>query len=107
MAQLRQDMDEFEKRNTKVIVVGPENAGAFADYFKKHDLPFIGIPDPTASVLKLYGQEINLFKLGRMPAQVIVDKKGTARFVHYGHSMADIPENSELFGLLDELNSEG
>jgi peroxiredoxin Q/BCP len=107
MAQLRQDYAEFEKRNTKVIVVGPENAEAFSAYFTKHDLPFIGIPDPKASVLKLYGQEVNLFKLGRMPAQVIVDKKGTARFVHYGHSMSDIPENDELFGLLDELNSEG
>ncbi len=101
---MRQDYHEFEKRNTKVIVVGPENAEAFEKYFKNNELPFIGIPDPKSSVLKLYGQEVNLFKLGRMPAQVIVDKKGTARFVHYGHSMADIPENSELFGLLDELN---
>jgi len=107
MAQLRQDHQEFEKRNTRVIVVGPENAASFSAYFKKHDLPFIGMPDPTASVLKLYGQEVNLFKLGRMPAQVIVDKHGTARFVHYGHSMSDIPENEELFSLLDELNSEG
>jgi peroxiredoxin len=107
MAQLRQDHQEFVKRNTTVIVVGPENAASFTSYFKENDLPFIGIPDPTASVLKLYGQEVNLFKLGRMPAQVIVDKHGTARFVHYGHSMSDIPENPELFGLLDELNSEG
>ena len=55
-------------------------------------------------MLKLYGQEVNLFKLGRMPAQVIVDKNGTARYVHYGHSMSDIPENSELFEMLDKLN---
>jgi peroxiredoxin Q/BCP len=107
MAQLRQDYAEFEKRNTKIVVVGPENAASFSAYFTNNDLPFFGIPDPKASVLKLYGQEVNLFKLGRMPAQVIVDKKGTARFVHYGHSMSDIPENDELFGLLDELNSEG
>jgi peroxiredoxin Q/BCP len=107
MAQLRQDHQEFIKRNTTVVVAGPENAASFSDYFEKHDLPFVGIPDPTASVLKLYGQEVNLFKLGRMPAQVIVDKNGTARFVHYGHSMSDIPENEELFSLLDELNSEG
>ncbi len=67
-------------------------------------LPFIGLPDPTHSVLKLYGQEVNLFKLGRMPAQVLIDKTGLARFVHYGHSMADIPPNAELLELLDELN---
>lgn len=107
MAQLRQDFAEFEKRQTRVVVVGPENARAFEAYFREHDLPFIGLPDPTSSVLKLYGQEVNLFKLGRMPAQVVVDKGGLARFVHYGHSMADIPENSEVFELLDMINKEG
>jgi peroxiredoxin len=104
MAQLRQDLAEFDKRHTRVVVVGPENARAFENYFYEHDLPFIGLPDLTSSVLKLYGQEINLFKLGRMPAQVIVDKDGMARFVHYGHSMTDIPDNSELLELLDTIN---
>ena len=104
MAQLRQDQAEFEKRQTKVVVVGPEDAQAFADYWRENALPFVGLPDPKASVLKLYGQEVNLFKLGRMPAQVIVDKAGVARFVHYGHSMSDIPENREVLGLIDELD---
>ena len=104
MAQLRQDYPEFVKRGALVVVVGPEDAEAFAAYFKEHDLPFIGLPDPKTSVLKLYGQEVNLFKLGRMPAQVIMDKAGMARFVHYGHSMSDIPENTEIFALLDQLH---
>jgi peroxiredoxin Q/BCP len=41
-----------------------------------------------------------------MPAQVIVDKQGQARYVHYGHSMRDIPPNEELLSLLTELNRE-
>lgn len=106
MAQLRQDYHEFVERQTEVIVIGPEDAHAFAAYWKEYDLPFIGLPDPTASVLKLYGQEVNLFKLGRMPAQVIVDITGVAQFVHYGHSMSDIPENSEIFELLDQLTEQ-
>ena len=105
MAQLRQDYAEFSKRQAQVIVVGPEDARAFAAYFEKESLPFIGLPDPKTSVLKLYGQEVNLFKLGRMPAQVIVDKSGLARFVHYGHDMTDIPANAEVLALLDELNA--
>jgi len=68
-------------------------------------LVFVGLPDPKASVLKLYGQKVNLFKLGRMPAQVIVVKAGVARFVHYGHSMSDIPENAEVLSLFDQLNA--
>lgn len=106
MAQLRQDYAEFVQRQAQVIVVGPENAKAFQAYWEKNDLPFIGLPDPKASVLKKYGQEVNLFKLGRMPAQVIVDKAGMVRFVHYGHSMSDIPENAELLALLGQLNAE-
>ena len=105
MAQLRQDHAEFEKRQTKIVVVGPENAQAFEAYWRENDLPFVGLPDPKASVLKLYGQEVNLFKLGRMPAQVIIDKAGVARFVHYGHAMSDIPDNTELLGLLDQLDA--
>jgi peroxiredoxin len=105
MAQLRQDYTEFEKRNTVILVVGPENAEAFTRYFGENSLPFTGLPDPTHTVLKTYGQEINLFKFGRMPAQVLVDKTGTARFVHYGHDMTDIPQNSEMLALIDSLSA--
>ena len=107
MAQLRHDYSEFEARDVVVVAVGPEDATAFAKYWEKESLPFIGLPDPTHSVLKLYGQKVNLFKLGRMPAQVLIDKAGVARYVHYGHSMSDIPENAEILALADELNASG
>jgi peroxiredoxin len=106
MAQLRQDYQRFLDLNTEVIVVGPEGPGSFKTYWNDHRLPFIGLPDPDHTVLSLFGQEINLFKFGRMPAQVVVDKAGFARFVHYGHSMSDIPDDEELLGLLAELNSQ-
>ena len=104
MAQLRQDYPKFINRQAEVIVVGPDSAQAFSEYFRKNDLPFIGLPDPKACVLKLYGQEVNLFKLGRMPAQVIVDIAGVARFVHYGHAMSDILKNDELLAMIDQIN---
>ena len=106
MAQLRQDYDKFVAQDTEVIVVGPEGAGAFAKYWQENDLPFIGLPDPSHSVLKRYGQEVNLFKFGRMPAQVTIDKQGIARFVHYGHNAADIPANEEILDLLKTMNEE-
>ena len=101
---MRQDYDQFVSRDVAVVVVGPEDAKGFAAYWQKESLLFIGLPDPKASVLKLYGQEVNLFKLGRMPAQVLIDKAGVARFVHYGHSMSDIPSNQEILALADEIN---
>lgn len=103
MAQLRQTFDEFVVRDTVILVVGPEDADKFASYFSRNDLPFFGLPDPNLTVLKQYGQEINLFKLGRMPAQVLVDKQGIARFVHYGKSMRDIPPTEEIVTLIDKI----
>ena len=103
MARLRHDDKKFEEAGAEVVVVGPEGPAAFESYWREHDLPFIGLPDPKHTVLKLYGQQIKLFKMGRMPAQVVVDKEGVARFVHYGHDMTDIPSNEELLGLLAKL----
>ena len=105
MAQLRRDYSQFVARDIEVVVVGPEDARAFADYWQNESLPFVGLPDPKFSVLKLYGQQVNLFKLGRMPAQVLIDKAGVARYVHYGHDMKDIPENAEILALGDEINA--
>jgi len=104
MAQLRQDYDKFESLDTVIMVVGPEDAPSFAAYMKENTLPFIGLPDPNHTVLKLYGQEIKLFKWGRMPAMLVIDKRGVVRFVHYGHNMSDIPENNEVLSSIKNLN---
>ncbi len=106
MAQLRQGFEEFVERDTEIIVVGPEDAKAFRKFWKENNLPFIGLPNPDHSVLKQFGQEVKIFKLGRMPAQAIIDKDGVVRYVHYGDSMSDIPDNEEILNLLDELNEE-
>lgn len=103
MAQLRQGYDGYLERDAEIVVVGPEGREAFSDYWEKNHLPFVGLPDPKHSVLKLYGQEVNLFKLGRMPAQLLVDKEGQVRYVHYGHSMKDIPSNEEMWEILDQI----
>ena len=105
MAQLRHDYSQFVEREVEIVVVGPEDASAFKKYWQAESLPFVGLPDPRHGVLKLYGQEVNLFKLGRMPAQVLIDKAGVARFVHYGHEMSDIPPNEEILALAEEINS--
>jgi peroxiredoxin len=102
MAQLRQDYQHFVNLDTEIIVVGPEEAEPFRKYWIEGDLPFIGLPDPEHKILKLYGQEVKLFKLGRMPAQMLIDKSGMLRYVHYGHSMEDIPSNEEIMNLIKQ-----
>ncbi len=71
------------------VMVGPENENAFLEYWQHRRLPFIGLPDPNYSALKLYRQEVNRFKF--------------VRFVHYGHDMQDIPENDEILKALEAM----
>ena len=106
MAQLRQDYKKFIGRETEILVVGPDDKKAFSDYWDKHDLPFVGLPDPDHHVSNLYGQEVILLQMGRMPAQVLIDKSGRIRYRHLGNSMADITDNNKVLSMLDELNQE-
>lgn len=73
-------------------------------YWQEHNLPFPGLPDPEHVVAQVYKQEVNLFKLGRMPLNTVVDREGFIRFIHYGYSMSDIPDNETLLQVIDELN---
>lgn len=102
MAQLRQNSEILADLDVEVLVVGPEKPDAFRDYWKNESMPFTGLPDSQHSVLKLYGQEVKILKLGRMPAQMLIDKSGFVRFVHYGDSMRDIPDISEVIKALKD-----
>ena len=100
---MRQDRQAFEQRGAVVLVVGPDGPNAFRNYWKENDMPFIGLPDLRSRVAAQYEQEVNLFKLGRMPALFVIDLEGQIRYAHYGDSMKDIPPNTEIFSVLDEL----
>lgn len=104
--QLRQQYNKIAQLGAEVIVVGPENQEAFANYWDQNDLPFIGLPDPEHKVADLYGQEVKLIKLGRMPAMMVIDKKGRICYSHYGDSMRDIVSLEKVFTILNELSIE-
>ena len=105
MAQLRRDYKEIKAQTAEIVVVGPDSRESFQKYWTENNLPFIGLPDPKHRVLKLFGQQVKIFKLGRIPAQAVIDKEGVVRYVHYGHDMADIPTTEEILSILDELNA--
>lgn len=104
MAQLRQDYKDFIERDTEVIAVGPDSQKAFVDFWEENEIPFVGLADPDHKVAKMYDQEVNLLKFGRIPAQMLIDKQGIVRYVHYSNSMSDIPDNVDMLNLIDEIN---
>ncbi len=105
MAQLRRDYEMFKSRDTEIIAIGPDSHADFIDYWADHSIPFIGLADPDHTVARLYEQEVNLFKFGRIPAEMVLDKQGIVRYVHYAQSMADIPDNKEILSKLEVLNN--
>jgi peroxiredoxin Q/BCP len=105
LARLRDEYEKFASRNVAILAIGPNSPSAFEQYWTNEKIPFIGLPDADHKVARMYKQEVNLFKLGRMPLNCVVDMKGYIRFVHYGASMQDIPSNAELLHVIDELNT--
>jgi peroxiredoxin len=103
MAQLRLDYEKFVERDAVVMAVGPDSREIFNKYWEKQDMPFIGLADPDHKVARQYDQEVNFLKLGRVPAQMIIDKSGILRYVHYSRSMSDIPENEEILEIIDKI----
>jgi peroxiredoxin len=106
MAQLRQDYDTFKNKQAEVIVIGPEDTEAFKEFWQREKMPVPGVADPRHIIAELYGQEVKIMKLGRMPALFIIDRDGLIRFRHHGKSMSDIPSNKEVLELLDSLNND-
>jgi len=102
---MKKDIKQFTDRKAKIVVIVPHGAEKTKSYWEKENLPYIGIPDPDGTLGKLYGQEWNLIKLGRMPALFIIDQQGAIAFAQYAKNMADIPENKKLLQML-EVNTQ-
>ena len=100
---MRDEYDQFTGRGAEVLAVGPDGAVAFGLYWRAERIPFIGLPDPDHSVALRYRQEVKLFKWGRMPLVSVIDLQGLIRYVHYGTSMSDIPDNKTLLEVIDQI----
>lgn len=87
-------------------MVNPEGEEAVRRYWEQEDLPFVGLADPRHKVASLYGQRFSVLRLGRVPSLVVVDRDGRLRYRHHGESMADIPDNAEVFDVLERLAQE-
>jgi len=103
---MQRDFEKFRKRNVPVAVIAPHDSQRVKVFWEEEGLPFIGIPDPEGKLGKLYEQEWNPLKLGRMPALFIVDQQGKIAFAHYGKNMADIPAADEIINIIESVKKQ-
>ena len=102
---MRDGYSEFASRGVEILAIGTDSASSFESYWEKEKIPYLGLSDPKASVPRLYKQEVNLFKLGRMPLNCVVDTEGKIRYMHYGSNMTDIPDNETFLNVIDQINA--
>ncbi len=103
---MRQDQAKFAASGAAVLILGPDGPNAFRKYWAENDIPFVGLSDLRSRVAKLYDQEVNLLKFGRMPALFVIDRSGLLRYAQYGNSMEDIPSNEVVLEVLERIKEE-
>lgn len=104
MARFRDSYAGFTERNVELIAVGPDGLDQFQRYWQHEALPFIALPDPDNLVAKMYKQEVNFFKFGRMPLNCVIDTEGYIRYIHYSANRMDYTDIEIFFNVIDELN---
>lgn len=105
LERMRDGYDEFKQRGAEILAIGPDTMEAFQRYWQTENIPFIGMPDQFYRVARMYRQEVNVLKVGRMPLNLVIDTEGNIRYLHYGASMMDIPGNDVLLRVIDEINA--
>jgi peroxiredoxin Q/BCP len=102
---MRNHYSEFISRGAEIVAVGTDSVSSFQEYWKREKIPYIGLPDPEKNVPRMYKQEVNLFKLGRMPLNCVIDTNGRMRYIHYATNMTDIPDNETFLNVIDQINA--
>ncbi len=100
MMQLHQDNNQFIEKGIKVIVICPEKEEKIKKFLTKKPMELTFIADPTHTIADHYNQQVSIFKLGRMPAQILIDQNGNKVFEHFAKSMTDIVENEKILAIV-------
>ena len=100
MLQLQPNYELFIGKNAELVTIGPDGPRAFKRFWMENKLSYIGCADIGSRVSDRYQQEDNILKLGRMPANCIVDDEGKIHYLYYGRSMSDIPSPQDLLAEL-------
>ncbi|PIE97620.1 MAG: thioredoxin peroxidase [Treponema sp.] len=96
MMQLHQDIQKFEAKKIRRVVICPDKLDSIKKFTEKNTLSFDLIVDSDHLLADKYGQEVKVLKLGRMPSQLLLDKQENLIFKHYANSMSDIVDNAVI-----------
>ncbi len=123
MANLKRDIELFNKNKTKVFVFLQSSTATLTPLLNHEDWPFIIVCDPKGTIFKLYAVEpggiikylhpaglisaIKAISRGfvhkkfegketQLPAAFIIKSDKTIKYVYYGKTISDVPKPSTL-----------
>ncbi len=106
LSLLRREMQAFETRHAVILIIDPDRPEQIREYWEREGLPFPGFADPDSRLASLFHQKVNIFRDGRLPSVVLVDRESRIRYRHDGSSAPDLPSNETLLAELDRINRE-
>lgn len=106
LRRIANDLHYFMDLNVELIPIlqdNKKNTKKMEEQHVKNKFPIYY--DVKREVGKVFKQEMNILKLGRMPATLIVDKDGIIKWAYYADSLEDIPSNDEILDIIKNLNN--
>ena len=84
-----------------------ESLPRMQEFLKTHQYPFPVLSDVRRQVVREYGVYVRLnfesVNISR-PAEVIVDRGKTVRYIYVGSIQTDFPSDEEILAVLGDLN---
>jgi peroxiredoxin Q/BCP len=109
MKALSKDIEKFKALNAEIYPILVDSRAHAKGMFKAHAkrvFPIYYDSSDRKISKRILRQQWKFFRLGRMPALLVIDTQQIIRYAHYGDSMSDIPSNKEILAILEELNKE-
>ena len=108
MGHIREIYDEFEKRGARFVTIMAESLPRIQEFLKTHQYPFPILSDVRRTATKEFGvyvrvnfESVNISR----PAEFVLDKDGTVRYIFVGRIQTEFPPDDEIFAVLDSLES--
>lgn len=106
MVHVRGHIDEFEKRDCRVLGITAEDPELIFKYLKYHEFPFTVLNDGERRVIRSYGiaQETRgSFGTIAWPANMLLDGGGIIRYLFIGQQSSDFPPDELLYEEIDRI----
>ncbi len=97
MVRLHQEKDFLKSKNVNLVVIVPENEAGLTKYLNNTSINLNFVSDSKHTIADKYHQAVKFLKLGRMPAQILLDKDLNVVYEHHASNMKDVVLESEIF----------